>query len=124
MTPTPVGPREDAEVDAQRIDRKAAKVTALVIRLSAYRRAMQKRPDWSRRLPRPLVIPKVMTLTTLADVRELMRHWPRGFCPASPSAISHDASGAAMPARLSVACPARTVLHTAASPTAATKAVA
>jgi hypothetical protein len=33
--------------------------------------------DWSRKLPRPLVIPKVMKLTTLADVRELMRHLPK-----------------------------------------------
>jgi hypothetical protein len=32
--------------------------------------------DWSRRLPRLLVIPDVMTLTTLADVRTLMRHLP------------------------------------------------
>jgi hypothetical protein len=36
---------------------------------------MPKRPDWSRRLPHPLVIPKVKT-ATLADVRELMRHLP------------------------------------------------
>jgi hypothetical protein len=36
------------------------------------------RPNWSRLLPRPLVIPKVMTLKTLADVRELMRHLPAG----------------------------------------------
>ena len=35
------------------------------------------RPNWSRPLPRPLVIPKVMTLKTLADVRALMRHLPR-----------------------------------------------
>jgi hypothetical protein len=34
------------------------------------------RPNWSRALPRPIIIPKVMTLKTLADVRELMRHIP------------------------------------------------
>ena len=34
------------------------------------------RPDWSRALPRPIVIPKIVTLKTLADVRELMRHLP------------------------------------------------
>jgi hypothetical protein len=39
--------------------------------------ALRKRADWSRPLPRPLVVPKVMKLTTLADVRELMRHLPK-----------------------------------------------
>ncbi len=34
-------------------------------------------PNWSRTLPRPLVIPKVMTLRTLGDVRDLMRHLPQ-----------------------------------------------
>jgi hypothetical protein len=32
--------------------------------------------EWSRSLPYAIVIPDVMTLATLTDVRELMRHLP------------------------------------------------
>jgi hypothetical protein len=38
---------------------------------------MRKRLNWSRPLPRPIVIPQVMKLSTLADVRTLIeKHLP------------------------------------------------
>jgi hypothetical protein len=36
---------------------------------------MAKRPAWST--PRPITIPQVMTLKTLADVRKLLGHIPK-----------------------------------------------
>jgi hypothetical protein len=41
---------------------------------------LMARSDWSIRLPSPLIIPKVMTLATLADVRTLIaKHLPTHF---------------------------------------------
>jgi len=39
------------------------------------------RQIWSHPLPRPLVIPGVMTLRTLADVRTLIGHLPKASQP-------------------------------------------
>ena len=37
-------------------------------------------PNWSRRLPRPVIIPNVTAIATLDDVRELLeRHLPPDY---------------------------------------------
>jgi hypothetical protein len=62
------GDRRDrrARDGQRRRDREAERVERMMARL-----------NWSLRLPRPLVIPKVMTLTTLDDVRSLIaKHLP------------------------------------------------
>jgi hypothetical protein len=39
----------------------------------------RKRPEWSRPLPQPLTIRKVMKLVTLADGRVLLGHLPKEY---------------------------------------------
>jgi len=68
----------------------------------------RKRPDWSQPLPRPLVIPGVMTLKTLGDVRKLIGHMPKEFRTRPPwqrvAALVDDAArGVADPADVAVA---------------------
>jgi hypothetical protein len=64
--------------------------------VSCVRSTELARPNWSRKLPRPLKIPTVMTLTTLADVRELLERHCR---PNAASVIPGDMSpiGCTMP---------------------------
>jgi hypothetical protein len=65
------------------------------------------RPNWSRSLPQPLKIPTVMTLKTLADVRELVeRHLPaecreRDTWATLPSVSTMPPAVAILPALLS-----------------------
>jgi hypothetical protein len=41
---------------------------------------VSSQPDWSRPLPRPLTIPTVMKLSTLADVQDLVeKHLPAPY---------------------------------------------
>jgi hypothetical protein len=59
------------------------------------------RPDWSLPLPRPLTIPTVMKLSTLADVRDLVeKHLPAQYRPKprkAPIVLSPAAGSAAPP---------------------------
>jgi len=74
---------------------------------------LRKRADWSRPLPCPLVIPDVMTLTTLGDVRALIeRHLPAQHRDKRPwqvvaddlkaAAEGADANGVAIALRLAL----------------------
>jgi hypothetical protein len=53
--------------------RKASATSATIIRNK------RRRPDWSRPLPHPVIIPTIMTPETLADVRKLIMHLPESF---------------------------------------------
>ena len=67
-------------------------------------------PNWTRALPQPLLIPDVMILATLADVRELMRHlpadrrarstWCRVAADIESAASGGDIEGAAIALRM------------------------
>lgn len=69
-----------------------------------------KRKNWNCPLPQRLVIPKVMTLATLGDVRALMRHlpadrrarptWRRVAANIEAAAGGGDVEGAAISLRL------------------------
>lgn len=71
---------------------------------------MPPRPNWSRTLPQPLIIPDVMILATLADVRELMKHlpedrrarstWRRVAADVEAAADGGDIEGAAIALRV------------------------
>lgn len=41
---------------------------------------LRKRPNWSRRLPRPFTIPGIMTVVTLADLRTLIKKHSLAHC--------------------------------------------
>lgn len=71
---------------------------------------MARRPNWSRALPQALLIPDVMVLATLADVRALMRHlpadrserstWRRVAADIEAAAAGGDIEGAAIGLRM------------------------
>ena len=65
------------------------------------------RPDWSRALPRPLVIPEVTTLKGLGDVRTLIGHLPTDRRQRTTlhhvAAELEKAAGGADPAGVSIA---------------------
>ena len=72
------------------------------------RKGPRDRPDWCRQLPRPLIIPKVLTPATLADVRELMWHLPedrrgRSTWRHVADQLAKAAGGATEPAHVAIA---------------------
>ena len=62
---------------------------------------MEERPlpyhNWRRPLPRPIVIPKVMTLETLEDVRALVHRHPAEYpqqADMAATGVDHHGRGA------------------------------
>lgn len=60
-----------------RVRGNSSRAMSTRMNLRVPKAASRKRPDWSRPLPAPLVIPKLMTLKTLGDVLELLGHLPK-----------------------------------------------
>ena len=77
-------------------------------KIKRFNMPSRKRPDWSRPLPQQIVIPDLMTLRTLADVRELLSHLPKEYRAKEPwrhvaKTLDEAAGGEIQPVEVTVA---------------------